>query len=370
MRSAAVTLLAPWALVFNAAAPAFTQETTPSATVGGAITQFYQSALGSSDARPTYGTRIDLDVDVAARAVGLWNGLAFHARVSSVFANARRETYGAILPVNAALPLNPSALSELDFALHIAQSVGPKVLVTLGKFDMLETGGRGVDRFMNLELVAPFTGIMPPSAMGATVSIKTGVDEVKLMVYDPADHTGRAGFSNVFDRGVTYAGTIRLASEYRGLAGEQLFSGAYSSEDGLEFRDLPDMRLPGNVHMRGRDHRWYLAYGFRQLVAADITWSAQLAWADGNPNPMQWSFVTAVNAGERFGVGIFYMNLSVQARNALSSWATLSHELGGEVFYTIPIGGLRFTPDVQIVNGAQSGTGFTVIGGARASYSF
>ena len=350
-----------------ATALASAQETPSRALVGVSVTQFYQTGINSSGAgQPVYGARIDLNADVSARALGLWSGLGLHARVAGVYAGAGRGTYGSILPINAALPLNPNDRSELDVSLHLAQSVGSKVLVSIGKFDMFEIGGRGVDRFLNLELVAPFSGVTPPSVLGAAVQVKAGIDALTLMVYDPADQTGRAGFANVFDRGVTYAGTMRFATEYRGLPGQQSFSAAYSSEDGLEFADLVDMRLPGNVRMRGRDHRWYLAYSFGQTVARGVTWFGQLAWTDGNPNPMQWSFVSSVS-GEKFGVGVFYLNLSMQARHALSSWAQLSDDVGAEMFYTIEAGRkILVTPDVQIINGAQAGSGVVMIGGLRA----
>ncbi|MDX2307421.1 MAG: hypothetical protein NW216_04205 [Hyphomicrobium sp.] len=53
--------------------------------------------------------------------------------------------------------------------------------------------------------------------------------------------------------------------------GTQVFKAAWSTQDGLDRRDVPQLFLPPEAEaVAGRtDGRWYLSYGFQQYVYHD-----------------------------------------------------------------------------------------------------
>ena len=106
---------------------------------------------------------------------------------------------------------------------------------------------------------------------------------------------------------------------------------------------------------------------------------AKAAIADGNPNPVQRSFVGGV-AGhaivpgrplDYFGVGYYFFNFSNELQNAVAPVARFNDEQGIEAYYAfVPAPWLRLSADLQWVNPANGANKAMWLGGLRARVEF
>jgi porin len=106
---------------------------------------------------------------------------------------------------------------------------------------------------------------------------------------------------------------------------------------------------------------------------------AKAAIADGNPNPVQRSFVGGV-AGhaivpgrplDYFGVGYFYYDFSDKLQDAVAPVGSFRDEQGIEAYYAfVPTPWLRLTASLQWVNPANGANPSVWLGGLRVRVAF
>ena len=210
---------------------------------------------------------------------------------------------GTLLPVNTALALPELGGYERDTSIHVTQVFSEQVSLTAGKFNMQDVlakvpliGGGGVDTFMNTGLALPITGITPPYVLGANLTVKTEPAIFAVFVYDPRNAQAWDVIENPFSDGTVVLGSVTVPVKPFGLTGFQFFKAAFSTQDGLDLADVPELFLPPEAEaIAGRkDGRWFLSYGFQQYLyqnAADPRqgWGifGQIGASDGNPNPIE-----------------------------------------------------------------------------------
>lgn len=363
--------------------------------LSGSLTQFYQGlAVGDGSHDWDYGGKADAFLRVDGGKLGLWKGLGLSAHAELNYGHSPVSGGGTFLPNNLAL-FFPGANDTLaDLSLYVSQQFGEKVTVMLGKINIVDlydagrefSGGRGIEQFMHVQFTAPVSGITPPMIFGGILSVRTKPAKFTLMVYDPANQTRQTGFEDPFHDGVTFNGSVELASNFFGRLGKHIFSAAYSTQNGIDFRDLPELVLPDVPPPGTKDDRWYFSYAVEQTLWRDAE-NPQRAWglfgqvgiSDANPNPIGWSVLGGIGGTspiparerDKFGVGIFYMGYSNDLKDALRIAIPVRDEYGFEVFYNLAVTPwMRVTADAQVIRPPRDDRDTAIIAGLRAQVVF
>lgn len=361
----------------------------------GSLTQFYQGlAAGNGSHDWKYGGKVDGFLRIDGAKIGLWQGFGINAHAEINYAEALTTPGGTFLPSNTALAFPGANNTFADLSLYFTQQLGQNVTVMFGKINMIDlydagrefSGGRGIEQFQHLQFVAPISGITPPSILGGIVSVKTEPAKYTLMVYDPDNKVRKTGFEKPFDKGVTFNGSVELPSHSFGQTGKHVFSAAYSTQDGIDFADIPQLVLPGTPPPNKKSDRWYLSYAFEQSLWRDKTdptkaWGlfGQAAVSDGNPNPVEWSVIGGIGGAspipgrerDKFGLGLFYVGYSGQLKDSLRLLVPISDESGLEAFYNYSVTPwMRLTADAQFVRPPTNNRDTAIITGIRAQILF
>ena len=219
---------------------------------------------------------------------------------------------------------------------------------------------------MNAGIAGPITGVMPPYLLGAIATLKTAPATVTLMVYDPRNAQDWDVISHPFSQGTTTALTITFPTKISGLPGFYTVRGVYSTKEGLNLAQIPDLiGLPtaSEDDLKKKGY-WYLAGSFQQYLYEDSArpgngWGlfGYLSVADGNPNPIKWSGFVGLGGNsplagrelDKWGVAYFYYGISPDLINGLSSLGiNRRDERGVEAFYNLAVTPwLRLTADLQ-----------------------
>lgn len=362
----------------------------------GSLTHFLQG-LAAGEGRQEWeaGGKLDgfLDLDVAK--LGGWNGLSLHSHAELNYGEALASPGGTFLPTNVGMGFPGSESASGDLALFLAQQLPGGVRVMAGKINTVDlysagrefSGGRGVERFQHLEFAAPASGITPSMILGGIVSVATDPAKFTLMVYDPDSKIGQTGFDRPFEKGTSLNGSVELGGSFLGRKSRHIFSAAYSTQDGVDFDDIPDLVLPRSTPPGNRDNRWFLSYALEQTLWRDesvpgraLGVFGQAAISDGNPNPIGWSALLGVGGTgvipgrerDRLGVGVFCLGFSDSLKEGLDSVGIpIRNELGIEAFYNLAITPwLYLTGDIQLIRPPQTGADTAVIAGVRAQVVF
>lgn len=362
----------------------------------GSTTHFLQGlAAGEGRQEWELGGKLDgfLDVDVAK--LGGWNGLSLHSHAELNYGEALTSPGGSFLPTNVGMGFPGSESASGDLALFLAQQLPGGVRVMAGKISTVDlysagrefSGGRGVERFQHLEFAAPASGITPSMILGGIVSVATDPAKLTLMVYDPDSKIGQTGFDRPFEKGTSLNGSVELGGSLLGRTSRHIFSAAYSTQDGVDFDDIPDLVLPRSTPPGNRDNRWFLSYALEQTLWRDeavpsraVGLFGQAAISDGNPNPIAWSALLGVGGTgmipgrerDRLGLGVFCLGFSDSLKEGLDSVGIpIRNEVGIEAFYNLAITPwLHVTGDIQLIRPPQTGADTAVIAGARAQVVF
>lgn len=343
--------------------------------VGLSLTQFEQALIDSGEASQ-YGGKLDLFVNFDGQKLGLWRGLSVATHVEYNYGdNANGLGTGLrIMPVNTALTLPTAGGSDGDLSILVTQAFDTTKSVTLGKFNMLDAvsktplvGGGGIGTFMNLAMAAPLTGITPPYVLGGMFTLKTNPATFALFVYDPRNAQDSDVLHDPFSDGVTTSLSTTVPVKVAGLSGYQGLRAAYSTQDGFDLRDLPELALPpGARDLSGNGHRWYVQYSFQQFLHqedGDATsgWGlfGQAALSDGNPNFANGHAFIGVGGTsplrarsmDRFGIGYYRYRLSGDLRDSLDVLGVDLHDSQGlEAYYNLAVTPwVLLTVDVQVV---------------------
>jgi len=188
-------------------------------------TQFYQGLLsGDGNDDWDFAGRVDAFFNVDTEKLGLWQGGGIRTHTEYRYGSLPGFRGGALWPVNtgATLPLGGGD-QIVASSIYLTQSIGKNVNLVLGKINAVDLlasdpffGGWGIHRFQNIAFVAPPSGVVPPTIMGAIASIKTAPITWTLMAFDPNDRTNDYWPDDLFDDGIN----LSLGATYVGkLAG-------------------------------------------------------------------------------------------------------------------------------------------------------
>lgn len=244
-------------------------------------------------------------------------------------------------------------------------------------------GGWGRDRFANIAFVAPPSGVMPPTIMGAVLRQKVDAFTFTFMAFDPEDRTGDYWIDDLFEKGVNLSFGTTWSGPIAGRPSSISLTGTYSTKDGA---DLSSLLLPPDLKGGAKDGAYNIALGFSHLLVESSSRPGKglgvygkAAIADGNPNPVQGSFVggfaghgiVPTRPEDAFGIGYYYYNLSDDLQSGIAGALPLDDEQGVELFYNVALTGwLRLTANLQWIDPARARFSDAWAAGLRASVTF
>ncbi|MEQ1718676.1 MAG: carbohydrate porin [Hyphomicrobium sp.] len=361
------------------------------------LSQYYQGmASGTGPHDFEYGGKVDAFVTLDGAKLGLWQGLYVNIHQEWIYGDDVNNRGGTLLPVNTALALPNIGGFEHDTSIIVTQIFSEQVSLTAGKFNMQDVlakvpliGGGGVDTFMNTGLALPITGITPPYVLGANLTVKTEPAVFSFFVYDPRNAQSWDVIENPFADGTVVLGSVTVPIKPFGLSGFQVFKAAFSTQDGLDLADVPELFLPPEAEaVAGRnDGRWFLSYGFQQYLYQNADdprqgWGifGQVAASDGNPNPIEMSFLGGVGGSspipgralDRWGIAYFRYNISDDLIDGLNTLGIqLRDEEGVEAYYNLAVTPwFRVTGDVQYISPVRKDRDDAVFLGLRSQVKF
>lgn len=365
-------------------------------TFFGDITQYYQGVTTGGLARQfEYGGRGDYLIDVDSQKLGLWEGGHLDLRGETRLGQDCNGIDGAFAPSNFAMALpqpgqNVTALTGVQYTQNLSESVS----VFLGKLNLLDgtpasyARGMRLNYFWNAAMQNNLSRLfLIPSTLGAGFTVRDEVEPVfNFYLLDTHYTPTTNGFSTLFSNGVVAYGEYRLRTNWFDLPGHSAVGFLYSTATRTAIDTNPYVLL-GAIISGGpvptKDSAWTATYRFDQVVYADSndskrnwTLNSDLGLTDGNPNPIRWfanlSLVgtSPIQARENDTVGIGYYHLGVSNLPILTLHG-FGAEDGVELFYNAAITPwFHVTPDLQILDPAQSHTATAILVGIRARLSF
>lgn len=362
----------------------------PPVIVTGALTQFVGASVsgdGSNGLR--YGGRLDV---YATAPITDRFSVTFHPEF--VYGKSTNSIGGnTILPVNTAMFFPSDGNEDFDLSVSFTQKIGKASSVTFGKINLLDLvaktpiiGGGGLDGFQNIALAAPPSGLVPPSLLGAILSVPTKSGIFSFWIYDPVGTTNKTGLKDPFGSGVAALASATFPVKIGGKSGYQNIKFSANTKTGFNLEDVPELVLPpGTTTLSQKKGAWNITYSFQQFLwqnpnVPGAGWGVfgQISKSDGNPTPLDWSGLigiagnlSASRPADKFGVAYFQQSFSNVLEDALSPVLNLSDEKGVEAFYTAQLGKpFRLTGNVQLVDPATAGKSTAVVLGLRLKAGF
>lgn len=370
--------------------PAAPAAKPPPFIVTGALTQFVGAPVaGDAGNAVRYGGRLDVyaTVPVSDRfSITLHPEVVYGKSVNSIGGDT-------ILPVNTALFFPSDSNEDFDLSVSFTQKIGTSSSLTFGKINLMDLvaktpiiGGGGLDGFQNIALAAPPTGLVPPSLLGAILSVPTKSGVFSFWIYDPVGTTNTTGLKDPFGSGVAALVSATFPVKIGGKTGYQNIKFSANTKTGFNLADVPILALPpGTATLSQRTGAWNFTYSFQQFLwqnpkVPGAGWGifGQIGKSDGNPTPLDWSGLLGIagnpwlsRPADKFGVAYFRQSFSNVLKNALVPVIQLTDEQGVEAFYTAQLGKVfRLTGSVQVVDPATEGKSTAVIFGLRLKSGF
>ncbi len=357
----------------------------------GDVTGFLQGQIaGTGDKVWDASGRYDVFADLDFGKMSLVDGLGFHVHGEGRFGEAQSNFGFQLWPANAgaALPLGGRGFAATS--LYFTQSVGKRTVVMLGKINALDLlagdpvfGGFGTQRFMAFPLVAPPSGVVPPTIMGGVLVHKGTPISLTVMVFDPEDRTRDYFPGNLFETGVN----VSVGGTWSGkMAGRATTLGITSTVSTKRGADLQDVLAPPGLVTDDLKGSYNIAFQMthRLVESASVKGKGldaviKVATADGNPNLIRGSFVAGLaghglvkgRPNDSFGVGGFIYNFSNALQDSVDPLVRFNDEQGVEAWYSLALTPwFKITADAQYVNVARADADPAFITGLRANLAF
>ena len=335
-----------------------------------------------------YGSgRFDALLELDSTRLGLWRGGQILAHLEAENGQLPGWRGGAFWPVNtgAILPLTPPGQWSLS-SLYLRQNWGGTRLM-LGKINVIDLqsqnpffGGWGIERFQNLALVLPPTGVTPVTLMAASLSQQIGELTLTAMAYDPNDRTENT-FNRLFSDGVN----VSLSAQWNGRLWQRSSTlGIAYITSSVRSVSLEETYLPSQLRQRGlvRPDNLTLNFGhqlWRSSVrpGKGIGVYGRVGVTGGDPNPIQSSLAVGISGEgmwrsrpwDGFGIGVYRYNWTSGLSTTLLT--PLRSENGLEVFYNLALTPwLSVTPNLQLIQPATSGAPLLTVLGLRSVLRF
>jgi porin len=354
-------------------------------------TSFCQGlAAGTGDNDFDYGGKVDAFIHLDSGKMGLWEGGGFRSHIEYSHGNLDTNLGGTLFATNTALYWPVGTPEEIvATSLYFTQRVGKNGSIAFGKFnpvDLLATdpfyGGWGIDRFMNLILAAPPSGLIPVVFMGAIASIQADHLTWAMMVFDPNNRSNDYLPGDLFEDGVNVSISGSYSTELGGRKTNYIFSGLYSTAEGVDYSSLGG----GVFETSNKSGAWNINFEFKHNLQEhgeqkNAAWGVYLkaAIADGNPNYVQRSFIIGIGGKalffgrpqDSFGLGAYYYHLSDELIDNTNPSVVLGDEAAIELFYNYAVTPwLFFGPDIQYVKPARGRFENGLVAGLRVQLRF
>lgn len=351
-------------------------------------TSTYQGlASGTGDGDYEYGGKVDAFVNLDSGKLGLWEGGGFRSHVEYRHGDAPANLGGAIFAVNTALfwPVDTPA-EWVATSLYFTQKLGDRSSISIGKFnpvDLLATdpfyGGWGIDRFMNLILAAPPSGLIPVVFMGAVATIKTESVDWTVMAFDSRDRTNDYFPDDLFSDGWRVAVSGAHTTTLAGRKTTYVLNGLYGTGEG-DYSALP----PGfGTGLKKGSYNISFEFKHNLQESAErpnASWGFYLkaAIADGNPNYVRSSVIAGIGGRalffgrpqDSFGLGVYRYNLSDELEDSLTN-TRFRDEGAIEAFYSYAVTPwLSVGADIQYIRPAAGSFDNALVPALRTQVRF
>ena len=331
--------------------------------------------------------RFDALLELDTTRLGLWRGGHLNAHLEVEGGALPGWRGGAFWPVNTAaiFPLTEPGQWSLS-SLYLRQRWGGTRLL-LGKVNVIDLqaqnpffGGWGIDRFQNLALVLPPTGVTPATLMAASISQQIGALTLGAMAYDPNDRTLNP-FENLFASGVN----VSLSAQWNGrLWNRSSNLGVAYTLSTVQSVSLEETYVPSALRQRGLISPSNLTFnvGHQLLPSAvmpgkGIGVYGRIGVTGGDPNPIASSLALGLSGEamwrsrplDGFGVGVYAYNWSNGLQTTLQT--PLQQEVGLELYYNIALTPwLSVSPNLQVIQPATAGSPLLTVLGLRSRLRF
>jgi porin len=331
--------------------------------------------------------RLDALLELDSTRLGLWRGGHVNAHLEVEDGPLPGWRGGAFWPVNTAaiLPLTPPGQWSLS-SLYLRQRWGG-TRVMVGKVNVIDLqrqspffGGWGVDRFQNLALVLPPTGVTPATLMAASISQQIGNVTLAAMAYDPNDRTVNT-FYRLFADGVN----VSLSAQWNGRLWRRSSSfGVAYILSSTQSVSLEEVYVPFQLRQVGLKSPNNLTLNFGHQIwpspvrpGKGVGVYGRLGVTGGDPNPIQSSLAVGIGGEgmwrsrpwDGFGIGVYSYNWTEGLSTALLT--PLQSETGIEMYYNFALNpALSLSPNVQIIRPATAGAPLLTAVGLRSVLRF
>lgn len=377
-----------------------TQLATHGITLDASWTQFSQGVTsGGRQQDWVYGGHGDYFFNMDGEKAGLWKGFFVTMHAETRYGLDVNKPSGAFVPPNLTM-LFPKPDTDITAitSLKFTQALSENFITFLGKFNMIDEfklnyiGNRN-EGFLNT-LVFPLALVrtIPYSTYGAGAAVLKEKEPIfSFMVLDPQDYS-TTGPNNLFERGAVLLGMATLPTKFFGKPGHQMVGGSWSSASYRSVDRASFAVIPGQGVVASEETgSWALFYAFDQAIWVDPcnpkrSWGAfgNFGIADGNPNPIQWSFAVGIGGSsmlprrpyDTFGAAFYFVNLSSDFKDLLGGPVLAPrfaqhNEHGVEVFYNFAVTRwCQLTTDLQFIDPSTQRFGNAVIPGLRLKIDF
>jgi porin len=363
--------------------------------------QFVQGPVsGGVEHAGEYGGRLQVELKVDTRKLGLWPGGTLAALAATRYGESASGNAGAAIPVNTALidPATEGTATSL-VALNYTQLLpfgkpGNALVLALGRFSTLALipDGTGMTGYMNTAQLAPTHEVrnVPATTLGVTAALVLGGEPVfTLMAIDSRNSQMTGGLSDAFKYGVTLSPALTLRTRFFGRTGHQGLRGTWSSQALTPFDEIPHLFLPrpdsaGPVERESGG--WSLTYTADQYIRENpgpphtgwrLYWQAGVA--DASTNPIGWYFNVGIGGNspfgartlDRFGIGWAYTGFGDDFKALFDPLVRIEDEQSVEAFYNLALAPwLRLTADLQVIWPFRARVETAIVPGARLELVF
>jgi porin len=349
-------------------------------------TSFYQGmASGTGKSEFEYGGKLDALVDLDLGRMGLWDGGAIKSHMEFNHGDLETNLGGSLFSTNIAMYFPVDTPEEVvATSLHYRQQIGDRASLSAGKFNPVDVyalhpfyGGWGVDRFMNIVLAAPPSGLIPVVFMGFLATMETRPANWTVIVADPNDRTNDYFPGDLFEDGVLLAANATRETTLAGRKTSFGITGLYSTAEGVDYSSIGG----GVVNTSNKSGAFNVNVQFTHNLQEsggpdDAAWGFYLkaGVADGNPNYVKRSIIVGLGGNplffgrpqDSFGVGLFYYNLSDVLEDTINPVAIIGDEAAFEAFYNFEITPWFYLgPDIQYVKPARERFSNALVVGLR-----
>ena len=335
-----------------------------------------------------YGSgRFDALLELDSTRLGLWRGGQIQAHLEAENGQLPGWRGGAFWPVNtgAILPLTPPGQWTLS-SLYLRQRWGGTRLM-LGKINVIDLqsqnpffGGWGIERFQNLALVLPPTGVTPVTLMAASLSQQIGELTITAMAYDPNDRTENT-FNRLFSSGIN----VSLSAQWNGRLWQRSSTlGVAYITSSVRSVSLEEFYLPSQLRQKGLISPDNLTVNFGHQLwpsavrpGKGIGAYGRVGVTAGDPNPIQSSLAMGISGEamwrarpwDGFGIGVYRYNWTSGLSTTMLT--PLRSETGLEVYYNLALTPwLSLSPNLQLIKPATAGAPLLTVLGLRSVVRF